>query len=158
MLENIPVEIKILDSRIKNSIPSYGSEHAAAVDIHACIDQAMQIQRQETKLINSGFAINIKNPNYVAIIVPRSGLGHKHGLVLGNLVGVIDADYQGEVKISIWNRSNESYIINPMDRIAQMMVVPVSRIDWKIVDEFETSKRGEGGFGSTGIDKTFAHN
>ena len=144
------VEVKILDDRLKESMPTYGSPGAAGLDLKACIDEPIVIYPGATHLIHTGIAVHLRDPNVAGLILPRSGLGHKHGIVLGNLVGLIDSDYQGELMVSCWNRSTEAFTINPMDRIAQYVVVPVYQLSFTVVDEFEASDRGDGGFGSTG--------
>ncbi|MDC0626887.1 dUTP diphosphatase, partial [Methylophilaceae bacterium] len=130
--------------------PDYGSIGSAGLDLRACINEQMTIKPGETALIPTGFAMFLKNPDYAACILPRSGLGHKHGIVLGNLVGLIDSDYQGELMVSCWNRSSENFTVNPLDRIAQMIIVPVMQANLNIVKDFEATDRGSGGFGSTG--------
>ncbi|MCD8339761.1 MAG: dUTP diphosphatase [Burkholderiales bacterium] len=145
------VQLKYLDDRAKLNPPSYGSEGAAGIDLRALLDEPLTIGPGETVLIKTGLAIHIRDPKVAALILPRSGLGHKHGIVLGNLIGLIDSDYQGELLVSCWNRGNEPFTIQPMDRIAQMIFVPVIRPELKIVDKFEASERGAGGFGSSGI-------
>ena len=150
MLHNI--QIKILDPSIgtKVPVPSYQTTGSAGIDLYACSRQSISLQPNHCILINTGLSVFIKNPQYCGIIAPRSGIGHKKGIVLGNLVGIIDADYQGELKVSCWNRSTETQIINPYDRIAQLLFVPVFRPTLEIVSEYEETERGEGGFGSTG--------
>ena len=135
---------------IKEHLPDYGSIGSAGLDLRACINEEMTIKPGETALIPTGFAMFLKNPDYAACILPRSGLGHKHGIVLGNLVGLIDSDYQGELMVSCWNRSSENFTVNPLDRIAQMIIVPVMQANLNIVKDFEATDRGSGGFGSTG--------
>ena len=147
---SLQVELKILDDRIKEAMPAYATSGSAGLDLRACIDEAITIQPGETTLIPTGMAIHLANPNYAAMILPRSGLGHKHGIVLGNLVGLIDSDYQGQLFVSCWNRSQTTFVMNPMERMAQLVIVPVIQADFKVVDEFDASERGEGGFGSTG--------
>ncbi|NBQ85810.1 MAG: dUTP diphosphatase [Methylophilaceae bacterium] len=147
---SLQVELKILDDRIKEAMPAYATSGSAGLDLRACIDEAITIQPGETTLIPTGMAIHLANPNYAAMILPRSGLGHKHGIVLGNLVGLIDSDYQGQLFVSCWNRSQTAFVMNPMERMAQLVIVPVIQADFKVVDEFDASERGEGGFGSTG--------
>jgi dUTP pyrophosphatase len=147
---SLQVELKILDDRIKEAMPTYATSGSAGLDLRACIDEAITIQPGETTLIPTGMAIHLANPNYAAMILPRSGLGHKHGIVLGNLVGLIDSDYQGQLFVSCWNRSQTPFVMNPMERMAQLVIVPVIQADFKVVDEFDASERGEGGFGSTG--------
>lgn len=146
------VEVKILNSKIGTDIPlpEYATAGSAGMDLRACIDAPMNIAAGQTELIGTGIAMYIGNPGYAATLLPRSGLGHKHGIVLGNLVGLIDSDYQGELKVSVWNRSDKDYLIEPGDRIAQLVVVPVVQAQLKVVDEFATSDRGEGGFGHSG--------
>lgn len=146
------IELKILDSRIGKvfPLPRYETESAAGLDLRACINDKLRILAGETQLIPTGIAIYIKNPYLTAVVLPRSGLGHKHGLVLGNLVGLIDADYQGELKVSCWNRSDETYTIAPGDRIAQLVFLPIIRAQFTVVDEFDQTGRGTGGFGHSG--------
>ncbi len=145
------IQLKILDSRIKDNLPNYATEFSAGIDLRAVIDQELIIHPNQTILINTGIAIFINDPNYVGLIVPRSGLGHKHGIVTGNLVGVIDADYQGQIMVSLWNRSSVAYAVQPLDRIAQLLITPVIQAKFNLVDEFNVnSTRGNGGFGSTG--------
>jgi dUTP pyrophosphatase len=146
----INVDIKIINGMIKDHLPDYGSIGSAGLDLRACINEQMTIKSGETALIPTGFAMFLKNPDYAACILPRSGLGHKHGIVLGNLVGLIDSDYQGELMVSCWNRSSENFTVNPLDRIAQMIIVPVMQANLNIVKDFEATDRGSGGFGSTG--------
>ena len=144
------VELKILNPKISNHLPAYATIGSAGLDLRACIDTVITLQANETTLIPTGLAIHLANPDYAALLLPRSGLGHKHGIVLGNLVGLIDSDYQGELKVSVWNRGTTPFTIEPMERIAQMVIVPVIQATFKVVNEFATSERGEGGFGSTG--------
>lgn len=145
------VQLKILNPKIQQeNLPQYATEGSAGLDLRACIDEPLILSAGQTVLIPTGLAIHLADPNLCAILLPRSGLGHKHGIVLGNLVGLIDSDYQGELKVSLWNRSNETFTINPMDRIAQMVIVPIVQAAFEIVDEFHSSERGSGGFGSTG--------
>jgi len=144
------LDVKILDPRIRENMPAYGSPGAAGLDLRACIDAPLTLEPGDSQLVPSGIAIHIGDPGYAALVLPRSGLGAKQGIVLGNLVGLIDSDYQGPVLVSVWNRSKSAFTIQPMDRIAQMIVVPVSQVEWNVVDEFESSGRGAGGFGSTG--------
>lgn len=146
----INVDIKIINEMIKDHLPDYGSIGSAGLDLRACINEEIKIKPGETALIPTGFAMFLKNPDYAACILPRSGLGHKHGIVLGNLVGLIDSDYQGELMVSCWNRSSENFTVNPLDRIAQMIIVPVMQANLNIVKDFEATDRGSGGFGSTG--------
>lgn len=145
------VQLKILNPKIQQeNLPQYATEGSAGLDLRACIDEPLVLSAGQTVLIPTGLAIHLADPNLCAMLLPRSGLGHKHGIVLGNLVGLIDSDYQGELKVSLWNRSNETFTINPMDRIAQMVIVPIVQAAFEIVDEFHSSERGSGGFGSTG--------
>jgi dUTP pyrophosphatase len=147
---SLQVELKILDERIKEAMPTYATSGSAGLDLRACIDAAITIQPGETTLIPTGMAIHLANSAYAAMILPRSGLGHKHGIVLGNLVGLIDSDYQGQLFVSCWNRSQTAFVMNPMERMAQLVIVPVVQANFKLVDEFDASDRGEGSFGSTG--------
>lgn len=147
---SLQVELKILDSRLNESRPAYATSGSAGLDLRACINEAITIKPGETTLIPTGMAIHLANPAYAAMILPRSGLGHKHGIVLGNLVGLIDSDYQGQLFVSCWNRSQEAFVMNSMERIAQLVIVPVVQASFTVVDEFNESERGEGGFGSTG--------
>jgi dUTP pyrophosphatase len=144
------LDVRILDARIRDMLPQYGTPGAAGLDLRACLDAPLVLQPGESQLVPSGIAIHIGDPGYAAIVLPRSGLGAKHGIVLGNLVGLIDSDYQGQVFVSMWNRSQAAFTIQPMDRIAQLVVVPVQQVEFNIVDEFTASSRGAGGFGSTG--------
>lgn len=150
----IKIQLKILDQRIGNlfPLPQYATAGSAGLDLRASIDDSQTIESNSTFLIPTGIAIHIEDPNYAALIIPRSGLGHKHGIVLGNLVGLIDSDYQGQIMVSCWNRSNTPFSIAPGERIAQLVIVPVMRANFSIVDEFNPSSRGEGGFGHTGRD------
>lgn len=147
-----PIQLKILDPRAGSQfpLPEYATTGSAGLDLRACMDAPLQIAPGETVLIGTGLAIYIENPELAAVILPRSGLGHKHGIVLGNLVGLIDADYQGELKISCWNRGQDCFTVNPGERIAQLVFVPVARVQFREVSEFAPSARGEGGFGSSG--------
>lgn len=135
---------------MKDQLPAYGTPGSAGLDLRACIDEAITLQPGETVLIPTGLAIHIDNPAYAAMILPRSGMGHKNGIVLGNLVGLIDSDYQGQLMISTWNRGQNAFTLNPMERLAQLIIVPVVQVGFNIVEEFGDSERGEGGFGSTG--------
>jgi dUTP pyrophosphatase len=150
------VQIKVIDSRLGNQfpMPSHATDGSAGMDLSACIDEKITLLPGETTLIPTGFAMHLLDPELAAIILPRSGLGHKKGIVLGNLVGLIDSDYQGQVFISCWNRGNEKVIIGPGDRIAQLVFIPVVRTEFDIVDDFEETSRGDGGFGHTGIGTT----
>ena len=144
------IDIRILDPRLKDALPQYATPGSAGLDLRACIPATRTIQPGETHLIPTGIAIHLADPGLAAMILPRSGLGHKHGIVLGNLVGLIDSDYQGQIMVSTWNRGKESFTLNPLDRLAQLVVVPVLQVAFNVVDEFDTSARGAGGFGSTG--------
>ena len=148
----IDLQVKILDSRVGDSIelPSYATEGSAGMDIRACIDAPLEVAPGETHLVPSGMAVYVGDPAYAAVLLPRSGLGHKHGLVLGNLTGLIDSDYQGQLFVSIWNRGSKTYTIEVGERSAQMVIVPVAQARMNVVDEFEQSDRGAGGFGSSG--------
>ncbi len=147
------IELKILDPRVGDSIPlpHYATDGSAGLDMRACIDTPLTIAPGETELIPTGLAIHVRDPGLAAVLLPRSGLGHKHGLVLGNLTGLIDSDYQGQVFISCWNRGSKSYEISPGERIAQMVFIPVEQVQFNVVDEFEDSDRGDGGFGHSGM-------
>jgi len=144
------LDVKILDERIREYLPQYSTSGSAVLDLRACTNEKMTINPGDTVLIPTGLAINIADPSYAAVILPRSGLGHKNGIVLGNLVGLIDSDYQGQLFVSIWNRGKETFELNPFDRIAQLVVIPVVQVDLNIVDDFKETERGAGGFGSTG--------
>ena len=146
------IDLKILDSRLKQDgfAPQYATPGSAGIDLRACIDAALKIHPGETVLVPTGIAIHLSDPGLAAMILPRSGLGHKHGIVLGNLVGLIDSDYQGEIFVSTWNRGHDTFTLNPLDRLAQLVVVPVVQAVFNVVDEFPASGRGAGGFGSTG--------
>ena len=144
------VDVKILDKRLHEQLPAYGTPGSAGIDLRACIDHNMLIQPGQCELIPSGIAIHLADPRYAAMILPRSGLGHKHGIVLGNLVGLIDSDYQGQILVSIWNRGHHPFTLMPLERMAQLVVVPVAQVQFNIVEEFPLSQRGTGGFGSTG--------
>jgi dUTP pyrophosphatase len=144
------LEVKILDERIRAVLPHYATPGAAGLDLRACIQAPLVLQPGESQLVPSGMAIHLGDPGYAAIVLPRSGLGSKHGIVLGNLVGLIDSDYQGQVLVSLWNRGKEPFTIQPMDRIAQLVVIPVAQVQLAVVEEFAASERGAGGFGSTG--------
>ena len=144
------LEVKILDERIRGMLPRYATAGAAGLDLRACVEAPLTLQPGDSQLVHSGIAIHVADPGYAAVVLPRSGLGSKHGIVLGNLVGLIDSDYQGEVLVSVWNRGRASFIIQPLDRIAQLLVVPVMQVELEVVEEFAESSRGAGGFGSTG--------
>jgi len=147
---SLKVDLKILDDRLKELMPTYATPGSAGLDLRACVEHVAVLQPGETQLIPTGMAIHLSDPGYAAMILPRSGLGHKHGIVLGNLVGLIDSDYQGQLLVSCWNRSKEAFMLNPMERIAQLVIVPVIQANFNVVAEFPASDRGEGGFGSTG--------
>ena len=144
------IDIKLLDARMASHLPAYATPGSAGLDLRACLDTALLLAPGETQLIPTGLALHIADPGLAALILPRSGLGHKHGIVLGNLVGLIDSDYQGPLMVSCWNRSSRAFTIQPMERLAQLVIVPVLRATFRRVDSFESSHRGEGGFGSTG--------
>ena len=144
------LDVKILDPRLREALPQYSTAGAAGFDLRACIDKPLTIPAGAAELVPSGIAIHLADPGLAAVVLPRSGLGHKHGIVLGNLVGLIDSDYQGQVMVSVWNRSQQAFRINPMDRIAQLVVVPVVQVKLNVVEEFSATERGAGGFGSTG--------
>lgn len=144
------IDLKILDNRLKDTPPHYATPGSAGLDLRACLQAPEHLPAGGTMLIPTGMAIHLSDPGLAAMILPRSGLGHKYGIVLGNLVGLIDSDYQGEIMVSLWNRSQQSFTINPLDRIAQLVVVPVLQVGFNLVESFEDSARGEGGFGSTG--------
>ena len=145
-----PIDVKILDARMRDQLPNYATPGSAGLDLRACLDQALTIEPGATHLVPTGLAIHVADPGYAAVILPRSGLGHKHGIVLGNLVGLIDSDYQGPLMVSAWNRSQVAYTLQPMERLAQLVVLPIAQVQFNVVDEFEQSNRGTGGFGSTG--------
>ena len=147
---SISIDYKILNPKAANHKPKYASQGSAGLDLRACIDNSYSLNPGETFLIPTGISIYIKDPGYAGIILPRSGLGHKHGIVLGNLVGLIDSDYQGELLVSCWNRSDKAFLINPLERIAQLVIVPINQANFNLVNDFPGSERGEGGFGSTG--------
>ncbi|MBL8508953.1 dUTP diphosphatase [Chitinimonas viridis] len=144
------IDVRLLDDRLKEHPPAYATGGSAGLDLRACLEAPLDLQPGATKLVPTGMAIHLADHHLAAMILPRSGLGHKHGIVLGNLVGLIDSDYQGQIFVSVWNRGNEPFVIQPMERIAQLVVVPVVQVGFNIVDEFPASDRGEGGFGSTG--------
>ena len=144
------IDVKILDPRMKDQLPAYATPGSAGLDLRACIDAPLTIEPGQTVLVPTGLAIHIADPAYAAMILPRSGLGHKNGIVLGNLVGLIDSDYQGQLMISTWNRGQSAFTLQPMDRLAQLVVVPVVQVGFNVVEEFASSDRGAGGFGSTG--------
>jgi dUTP pyrophosphatase len=144
------LEVKILDERIRAMLPRYATAGAAGLDLRACIDSGLTLNPGDSQLVSSGIAIHVGDPGYAAVVLPRSGLGAKNGIVLGNLVGLIDSDYQGPLMISLWNRSKAPFTVQPLDRIAQLVVVPVMQVEFEVVEEFAASARGAGGFGSTG--------
>jgi dUTP pyrophosphatase len=144
------VDVKILDARLHENPPAYGTPGSAGIDLRACIDHKMIIEPGQCELIPSGIAMHIGDPHFAAMILPRSGLGHKHGIVLGNLVGLIDSDYQGQIFVSLWNRGHTPFTLMPLERMAQLVIVPVMQMEFNIVEEFPLSQRGTGGFGSTG--------
>jgi dUTP pyrophosphatase len=144
------IDVKILDSRMREALPHYATAGSAGLDLRACLDQTLVLEPGQTELVPTGLAIHIADPNYAAMILPRSGLGHKHGIVLGNLVGLIDSDYQGPLMVSAWNRGTQPFKLEPMERLAQLIIVPVVQANFNLVDAFEDSDRGQGGFGSTG--------
>ncbi len=144
------IDVKILDERMRDQLPSYATPGSAGLDLRACIDNEQILPPGGSVLVPTGISIYLQDPGYAAMILPRSGLGHKNGIVLGNLVGLIDADYQGPLMVSVWNRGSEAFVLKPMERIAQLVVVPVMQVAFNVVDTFEESERGTGGFGSTG--------
>jgi dUTP pyrophosphatase len=144
------LDVRVLDRRLRDQMPAYATAGAAGLDLRAALDAPLTLAPGEAQLIPTGLAIHVADPRYAALIVPRSGLGHKHGIVLGNLVGLIDSDYQGQLMVSAWNRGQASYVIQPLERIAQLVVVPVMQVELNVVEDFAASARGAGGFGSTG--------
>ena len=144
------IDVKVLDARLADQLPTYATPGSAGLDLRACVTEPVVLAPGETQLIPTGLAIHIADPGLAAMILPRSGLGHKHGIVLGNLVGLIDSDYQGPLMVSCWNRGNAAFTIQPLERIAQLVIVPVVQASFRVVEEFDASHRGEGGFGSTG--------
>jgi len=144
------IDVKVLDSRMRDQLPAYATQGSAGLDLRACIDEPLLIEPGATHLIPTGLAIHVADPEYAAVILPRSGLGHKHGIVLGNLVGLIDSDYQGPLMVSAWNRSQTAYTLQPLERLAQLVIIPVVQAQFNLVDDFTSSDRGTGGFGSTG--------
>jgi dUTP pyrophosphatase len=146
-----PIDVKLLDPRMAEHLPAYATAGSAGLDLRACIDTPITLEPGQAALIPTGLSIHIGDPGLAAMLLPRSGLGHKHGIVLGNLVGLIDSDYQGPLMVSCWNRGAAVYAVQPMERIAQMVIVPVVQAQFRVVDSFEGSSRGEGGFGSTGV-------
>jgi len=146
----IQLDVRVLDARLHDTPPAYATPGAAGLDLRACLDAPLALAPGEAQLVPTGLAIHIGDPGYAAMILPRSGLGHKHGIVLGNLVGLIDSDYQGQLMVSAWNRSREPFTIQPLERIAQLVIVPVAQVRLNVVEAFAASARGAGGFGSTG--------
>ncbi|QBE64785.1 dUTP diphosphatase [Pseudoduganella lutea] len=144
------IDVKILDPRMHDLMPAYATPGSAGLDLRACLDTALTIEPGQTVLVPTGLAIHIGDPGYAAMILPRSGMGHKNGIVLGNLVGLIDSDYQGQLMVSTWNRGQNAFTLQPMERLAQLIIVPVLQVGFNVVEEFGASERGEGGFGSTG--------
>jgi len=144
------IDVKIMDSRMADQLPAYATPGSAGLDLRACLNEPLTLQPNAWQLVPTGIAIYLQDPNFAAMILPRSGLGHKHGIVLGNLVGLIDSDYQGQLMVSAWNRSDVAFTIAPMERIAQLVIVPVVQAQFNVVTEFPASERGEGGYGSTG--------
>lgn len=144
------IDVRVLDARLRDRLPQYATPGAAGLDLRACIDAPLTLQPGATELVPAGIAIHLADPGLAAVILPRSGLGHKHGIVLGNLVGLIDSDYQGQIFVSTWNRGNTAFVLNPMERLAQLLVVPVVQVGFNLVEAFPVSDRGAGGFGSTG--------
>ena len=144
------LDIRILDARIRDHLPAYATAGSAGLDLRACLDAPLTLEPGDSSLVPTGLAIHIADPGLAAVIIPRSGLGHKHGIVLGNLVGLIDSDYQGQLFVSCWNRGRAAFVVNPLERIAQLVVVPVVQVKLNVVESFEESARGAGGFGSTG--------
>ena len=149
-MSNAQVQLKIINPQMAEQLPEYATAGSAGLDLRSAVDAPLIVAAGQTVLIPTGLAMYLQNPNLAAMILPRSGLGHKNGIVLGNLVGLIDSDYQGELKVSLWNRSQEDFVVEPLARIAQLIIVPVVQAQFTIVDEFVASDRGEGGFGSTG--------
>ena len=145
-----PIDLKVLDARMSAHLPAYATHGSAGLDLRACLDAPLVIEPGQAELIPTGLSIHIGDPGLAAMLLPRSGLGHKHGIVLGNLVGLIDSDYQGPLMVSCWNRGRTAFTVRPMERIAQMVIVPVVQARFRVVDDFDASARGEGGFGSTG--------
>jgi dUTP pyrophosphatase len=144
------IQLKILDERMRDQLPAYATPGSAGLDLRACLNAAIEVLPGSTHLVPTGLAIHVEDPGYATLILPRSGLGHKHGIVLGNLVGLIDSDYQGQLMVSVWNRGATSFVLQPFERIAQLVIVPVVQAQFEIVAEFGASERGAGGFGSTG--------
>jgi dUTP pyrophosphatase len=146
----VKIDLKIFDERLREQLPMYATPGSAGLDLRACIDNVMTIEPGEASLIPTGIAIHLNDPGLAAMIIPRSGLGHKHGIVMGNLVGLIDSDYQGQIFVSCWNRGSAPFLLNPLERIAQLVVVPVVQVGFNVVNDFQETQRGANGFGSTG--------
>jgi len=144
------LDVRILDPRLRDQLPHYATAGSAGLDLRACIEKPITLAPGQTELVPTGIAIHLDDPGLAAVILPRSGLGHKHGIVLGNLVGLIDSDYQGQIFVSTWNRGNAPFVLNPLERLAQLVVVPVVQVELNVVEDFDESSRGAGGFGSTG--------
>lgn len=144
------LDVKILDERMRSQLPAYATAGSAGLDLRACLDEPVTLRAGDSALVPTGLAIHVADPGHAAVIIPRSGLGHRHGIVLGNLVGLIDSDYQGQVFVSCWNRGKDDFVVKPMERIAQLVVVPVVQVELNVVESFDESGRGEAGFGSTG--------
>ena len=144
------IDVKIIDPRLAGQLPAYATPGSAGLDLRACLDAPLTLQANAWQLVPTGIAVWLRDPGYAALILPRSGLGHKHGIVLGNLVGLIDSDYQGQLMVSAWNRSDVAFTLEPMERLAQLVIVPVVQASFRVVDEFPPTQRGEGGYGSTG--------
>ena len=144
------LDVKVMDERLRSMLPNYATSGSAGLDLRACLDVALTLQPNAWQLVPTGMAMWLKDPGYAALILPRSGLGHKHGIVLGNLVGLIDSDYQGQLMVSCWNRSEVAFTLQPMERLAQLVIVPVVQAQFNVVTEFPATERGEGGYGSTG--------
>lgn len=147
------IDIKITDPRLQNNLPAYGTPGSAGLDLMACIPEPLTLAPGEVKLISSGISIHLNDPGFAAVIMPRSGMGHKNGIILGNTLGLIDSDYQGDLKMSLWNRSDKPFTIQPMERVAQLVILPVVQAQFNVVTDFTATERGEGGFGSTGSKK-----
>jgi dUTP pyrophosphatase len=150
MTEPLRIDVKVLDARLREQLPRYATPGSAGLDLRACLEKPLELKPGQTELIPAGIAIHIADPGLAAIVLPRSGLGHKHGIVLGNLVGLIDSDYQGQIFVSTWNRGQAAFTVEPMERLAQLVIVPVVQVAFNVVDAFDASSRGAGGFGSTG--------
>jgi dUTP pyrophosphatase len=149
-MPSLTIDVRILDERVRAMLPAYATPGSAGMDLRACVDAPLPLAPGDTHLVSTGIAIHVADPGYAAIILPRSGLGHKHGIVLGNLIGLIDSDYQGPLMVSCWNRGREPFVLQPLDRLAQLVIVPVARAAFRVVHAFDATARAEGGFGSTG--------